>query len=294
MKRIIFFAFFYLLVVGKSAFAEMVYYYHPPESPLDERYIYHWTVLKTSLDLTVKKYGPYSLRPGPFMTEERQLRELLKAGSKLNVMIRETNRDFEKRFLAVKIPIDRGLTSYRVLLIHKKNKDLFKNINSLEELKKIVMGQGAGWGDIKILENAGFTVRTEVYYEKIFDGLMKGDFTAFPRSVSEVLGEFEKRKEKMPDLMIEENILLYYSLPTYFWFARTEEGRKLKARVKEGMGMMLENGTLEKLFEETYRAQINFLKLKKRKLFKLDNPQLPESTPLSDRRLWVDINEPSF
>lgn len=270
--------------------AEMVYYYHPPESPLDVRYNYHWSILKASLDATAKKYGAYSLKAGVFMTEERQLRELSKRDSKLNIMIRETNKEFEKRFLPIRIPIDRSLVSYRVLLIDKKNKDLFKNINTLDELKKFTFGQGAGWGDVDILKLAGFNVKTEVYYDKIFEGLLRGDYIAFPRSVTEVVDEIEKRKEKMPDLMIEENILLYYPLPTYFWFAKNEHGKKLRIRVREGIDIIQQNGSFERLFDQYYKTQVSALKLRKRKLFKIDNPLLPEATPLSNKKLWVDIN----
>lgn len=290
MKFYTLLALFMSLFSAKVFSADMVYYYHPPESPLDVRYNYHWSVLKTALETTSKKYGLYSLRPSLFMTEERQLRELAKNGSKLNVMIRETNKEFEQKYLPVRIPIDRNLIGYRVFLIDKKNKDLFKNINNLEDLKKITMGQGAGWGDVEILKHSGFQVKTEVYYDKIFEGLLSGSFQAFPRSVTEILDEYEKRKTKMPDLMIEDNILLYYPLPTYFWFPRTEQGRRLRARVKEGMEAMINNGSFDRLFDQFYKNQVASLKLKRRKLIKIDNPLLPESTPFSNKKLWVDIN----
>lgn len=75
----------------------MIYIYHPPESPLDVRYNYHWSVLKAALIATQKKYGDYKMKTSVFMTEERQVRELLKRESKINTMIRETSVDFEKK-----------------------------------------------------------------------------------------------------------------------------------------------------------------------------------------------------
>ena len=35
----------------------MTYIYHPPESKLDQRYIYHWEILKTALEKTTKNTG---------------------------------------------------------------------------------------------------------------------------------------------------------------------------------------------------------------------------------------------
>lgn len=283
---------FILISLQLNAFAseEMVYLYHPPESPLDVRYDYHWNVLKAVLQTTEKKYGPFIMKASLFMTEDRQVRELAKRENKLSVMIRETSIEFEKKFIPVRIPIDRNLIGYRVLLITKNNKDLFKNINTLEDLKKITMGQGTGWGDVGILKKAGFQVITQVYYDKIFEGLVKGEYQAFPRAATEILDEYERRKNKMPELMIEENILLYYPLPTYFWFSKTDQGKKLAARVQEGMEALVGNGTLEKLFQQYYKENIAGLKLKKRKVFKIPNPMLPADTPFQDKRLWVDIN----
>ena len=268
----------------------MIYIYHPPESPLDVRYNYHWSVLKAALIATQEKYGDYKMKTSVFMTEERQVRELLKRESKINTMIRETSVDFEKKFLPVRIPIDRNLIGHRVFLIHKKDRDLFKNINSLEELKKFSLGQGTGWGDVDILKHAGFNVVTEVYYDKIFENLKNAQFTAFPRSVTEIQDEFEKRKKDLPELMIDENILLYYPLPTYFWFPPTEEGKRLRARVKEGMEAIIQSGEFDKLFDQHYRAKMAALKLKKRKIFKIDNPNLPKNLTQEKMQFWVNLN----
>ncbi len=280
----------FILSFKSQASVPMTYFYHPPESPLDVRYNYHWSILKSALDVTQKKYGEYEMKASVFMTEDRQVRELLKRESKLNTMIRETSVEFEKKFLPVRIPIDRNLIGYRVLLINKKDRELFKNVNTLEDLKKLSFGQGAGWGDVEILKAAGLNVVTEVYYDKIFENLRSGQFTAFPRSVTEVQEEFDKRKDKMPELMIEESILLYYPLPTYFWFPATEEGKRLRARVKEGMEMIIANGEFDKLFDQHYRAKITNLKIRKRKFFRIDNPMLPSSVTQQKKQFWVDLN----
>ncbi len=290
MKLIYGFFIFISLQLNAFASGEMVYLFHPPESPLDVRYNYHWDVLRSALQATEKKYGPFRMKASLFMTEDRQIKELAKKDNKLSIMIRETSRGLEDKFIPVRIPIDKNLIGYRVLLITKNNKDLFKNVNSIEDFKKITMGQGAGWGDVDILQKAGFQVSTQVYYDKIFEGLVKGEYQAFPRAATEIINEYEKRKLKMPELMIEENLLLYYPLPTYFWFSNSERGKKLAARAQEGMETIVANGTLEKLFDQYYKGDIAALKLKKRKAFKIANPHLPTDTPFQDKRLWVDIN----
>lgn len=61
----------------------MTYIYDAPESTLDVRYRYHWEILKTALDKTAPKWGPYRMAPSGFMTERRQAYELKHATGKL-------------------------------------------------------------------------------------------------------------------------------------------------------------------------------------------------------------------
>ena len=49
-----------------------------------------------------------------------------------------TNQLREKKYLPIRIPIQRGLLGYRVFLIHKDNVALFKSISEPNSLKKLV------------------------------------------------------------------------------------------------------------------------------------------------------------
>ncbi|UOF02524.1 hypothetical protein [Bdellovibrio reynosensis] len=256
---------------------------------MDTRYTYHWDLLKAALEATKEKYGAYTLKPSVRMTEDRQVRELRSNSKKLTVMIRETSIEREQELETVRIPIDKNLIGYRVLLINKKDKKTFDSIKTLDQLKKIPMRQGEGWGDIAILEQAGFNVIKEVYYDRIFENLIFSDHTtAFPRGVTEVQDEFAARKNRLPNLAIEDNIMMFYSLPTYFWFPKTEDGKKLAQRTKEGLEKLIDSGEFDKKFNQYYGKVIDQLNLKKRKLFKVNNPFLPTTVPVDNKKLWFD------
>jgi hypothetical protein len=77
-----------LLLTPLSSFAAgpMTYIYNAPESKLDVRYLYHREILKTALDKTKIKYGPYRMAPSEPMTEKRQTFELMNATGRLTVM----------------------------------------------------------------------------------------------------------------------------------------------------------------------------------------------------------------
>ncbi|WP_374077237.1 hypothetical protein [Bdellovibrio bacteriovorus] len=289
MKNFIFaITFTFLVLQSSSALATMKFIYHPPESNLDTRYNFHWEVLRAILDATAKKHGPYEMNPSVFMTEDRQLSEIQRNKPHLTVMIRETNRNIEKSLLPVRIPIDRNLIGYRVFLIKKNKQKDFDKMSSLGDLRKVTLGQGKGWGDIPILENAGFKVLTEIYYDDLFKSLNKEKYQAFPRGITEVHDEIETFKKIYPQLTVEKKFLLYYPLPTYFWFPNSEEGRLMALRVEEGFKTIIKNGTYQNLFDKYYSSRIMELNLKKRQIITIENPQLPETVPFKDKELWYE------
>ena len=265
----------------------MVYIYHPPESSLDVRYIYHWEILRTALERTTPKWGPYTMVRSERMTEQRQTYELKNHTGKLTVMYLSTTPDFERNLVPIRIPVDKNLGGYCVFLIRKGEQPRFDNVKSLDDLRKFRYGLGLGWIDVGILKSNGFTVVTGSDYEGLFDMLAQKRFDVFLRAAVEVLDEFEQHKGK--DLEIEKDIIFYYPLPMYFWFPKTDEGRRLAARAEEGMRAMIADGTYDRIFDKHQRWKIERLRLKeRRRTFRIDNPFVGPETPFADKRLWFD------
>ncbi len=266
----------------------MRYIYNAPESNLDKRYPYHWTILKTALEKTIPKYGPYTLQPSEPMTERRQRFELENATGKLTVMYLGTIPEMERELIPIRIPVDKNLGGYCVFLIRKENQKRFDAVNSLEDLRQFKYGLGQGWIDVDILSSNRFQVVTASCYDCIFEMMDNKRSDAALRAAVEVIDEYEARRTTMPDICIETNLVLYYPMPMYFWFPKTDEGRRLAARAEEGMRMMLADGTYDKIFAEFQDAKIQRLKLKERKIFRINNPFLGPETPFQDKRLWFD------
>jgi len=266
----------------------MEYIYHPPESAIDVRYEYHWEILRTALERTTTKWGPYRLVPSEPMTEERQAFELKHATGKLTVMYLSTTREFEETMIPVRIPVDKNLGGYSVFLIRKQDKDRFATIRSLDDLRQFRYGLGLGWIDVGILRKSGFQVVTGSSYDGLFEMLVQKRFDIFLRAATEVLDEYEQRKRRLTDLYIEDSIVFYYPLPMYFWFPKTREGRRLATRAEEGMRMMIADGTYDRIFDKYQRSKILRLHLKDRRLFSIPNPNVGPETPWKEKRLWFD------
>ena len=279
---------FLLLIAAAPAPPPMTYTYHPPESSLDVRYIYHWEILRTALEKTTPKWGPYKMVPSERMTEQRQAFEMKNKTGRLTVMYLSTTPDFERNLIPIHIPVDRNLGGYSVFLIRKGEQPRFDSVKSLDDLRKFTWGLGLGWIDVGILNANGFRVVTGSDYDGLFEMLVHKRFDVLLRAAIEVLDEVDRRKETLKDLEIEKNLVLYYPLPMYFWFPKTDEGRRLAARAEEGMRMMIADGTYDRIFDHYQRHKIEQLHLKTRKIFSIRNPNVGPETPFADKRLWFD------
>jgi ABC-type amino acid transport substrate-binding protein len=293
-------AIFPALLLGLAAYlpapalsdGPMAFIYNAPESALDRRYDYHWEILKTALERTSAKYGDYIMRASARMSEKRQTLELIKGTDEISVMHLGTTQALEQKLLPVRIPVDKNLSGYMVYLIRKDLQDKFDEVRSLSDLQSFTIGQGTGWLDVEILQHNGFKVVQGANYDGLFTMLIRNRFDAFQRSAVEVLDEYDQRSADMPDLQIEKNVLLYYPLPMYFWFSKTSQGQRLAARAREGMMMMIEDGTYDEIFNRYHADKIKRLGLRGRRFFKIDNPLLSDKTPFADKRLWFDPRLP--
>ncbi len=116
--------------------------------------------------------------------------------------------------------------------------------------------------------------------------LINERFDYFPRGIYEAYPEYEGRKEKFPDLFVEETILLHYPYPCYS-FVNINNVR-LADRVERGLNMMIEDGSFDELFFESHQEIIEKSNLKGRRLFEIENPLLPATAPLDRTELWYD------
>jgi ABC-type amino acid transport substrate-binding protein len=273
--------------LGHMSFAAepMRYLYNAPESGLDKRYLYHWSILRTALEKTIPKYGPYELQPSESMSEARQAYELKNATGKLTVMYLGSTPEMEKTLLPIRIPVDKNLGGYCVFLIRKEDQKRFDSVNSLHDLRKFKYGLGLGWIDVDILRSNQFQVVTASCYDCLFEMVENKRSDLALRGAIEILDEYERRKQAMPGLAIETDLLFYYPMPMYFWFSKNDQGKQLAARAEEGMRAMIGDGTYDKIFTEYQDYKIEKLRLKDRKIFRINNPFVSAETPFEDKRL---------
>ena len=268
--------------------SELVVTYPKHHSKYDDRHRDVIELLRTVLQRTEKTDGPFSLRQNKInMTQSRFAVELQRGTKNApNVIWSNPTEELENILLPIRIPIRKGITGYRIFLIHRKDKKKFSDVKTVNELRNLIVGQGHDWDDVKVFRHNKFNVETGTNYESLFKMLIQGRFDFFSRSINEISFEYETRRNMYPDLHIEENILLYYPWPKYFFVNKKDH--KLADRLSRGFNIMIEDGSYDKWFKKYHQKSVSDANLKGRRLFKIENPLLPQTAPLNRKELWFE------
>lgn len=253
---------------------------HPiAESANDHRDDYQVELLA----LALKKSGhAYELKPHlAFMLQVREIKEL-EHGVSLDVIWTMTSVEREKTLLPVRIPIDRGLLGWRLLMVRSQALPHFAALALPTQLRLLRAGQGFDWPDTVILKNAGYNVDETVRYNDLFVRLAAGRLDYVPRSVQEVWGELDSHPGM--GLAVEPTLALHYPAAMYFFVNRRNTA--LAADLQRGLEAALADGSFEALFQRHFGAALARADLARRRVVELANPVLPPETPLANRALW--------
>lgn len=209
--------------------------------------------------------------------------------NELSVIWGGTSKQLEDELLPIRIDGYRGLMSLRFLIIRQGDQARFDNIYTLEDLKNIRFGQGRNWADGKILESAGLEVIRSNKKTGLFHMLDGGRFEAFPRGATEAWKEVAQTTD-LP-LTVEENLIISYHLPTYFFV--NKNNYKLATAIETGLENAIADGRMDEYFYNNDRVK-EFLKnanLEQRRVIQLSNPLLPKETPIDREELWLTLEE---
>lgn len=251
-------------------------------------------LLQDALEHT-KADGAYTLKAtDTALPTARMIDEIADNTGVISIMTRGSNMEEEKKLLPIRIPLDKGLLGYRIMLVRKQDLPKFAAIQSVDELKKLSVGQGSRWPDTKILEGAGFKVTKAYYAAGLLRMLNEERFDMFARASWEATGNFEDaQKQGLDDLVIEPSLTVFYPYPRIFMVSRKGDGPVLAARIEKGLRMMIKDGSFDKAFNEFFGPAIESTKLRERKVFRVENKLLSPETPLDDKSLWFSMDTPA-
>ncbi|WP_343733361.1 hypothetical protein [Duganella sp.] len=252
----------------------------------DSRDRYTLLMLRAALDASSARYGDYDLRSSPLGMERDRLLSEMKKGALVNLSAQITSPEWERSLMPIRIPIDKGLSGYRISLIAGSQQARFNTITTLEQLKRLPLGAGRQWSSTAVFLHAGFEVAQGNSTANLHSMLAAHRFLHFPRGIEEAVFEQAAYAPAFPDLEVERSMAIFFPLPRYFFV--TPGQPRLAGRLEYGLRRMLADGSFDRIFHDFYDELINKVNLRKRRIFRLDNPLLSPETPLANKAYWYD------
>lgn len=267
-------------LLAAPAFAtEPVIYAWAESMADDKRGHYPIELLKLALAKSGKEYVA---TPSKYnLSQWRTLRHL-QLDKGIDVMWTLSSPEREAELRPIRIPIDRGLIGWRLLLIAATDAQTFAQLDSAEQLKTLRAGQGHDWPDYPILRDNGFKVSPSSSYDGLFHMLNRGRIRYFPRSLTEIQHELNAH-QKM-NVAIAPKWVLHYPAPLYFFVRHNNV--PLASAIEAGLEIAIRDGSMRKLFTRHFAEDIASAQLQQRYIVQLDNPLLTPETPLTRSELW--------
>lgn len=269
-----------LVVLLTPAQAAEKIFYPRPESASDARQDYPVRLLELALSKSGADYTP---SPGTLlMPQARALKELEINSGAVQIVWTMTSKEREQQLLPIRIPIYKGLIGWRLALVNKQKAQQFGSVKGINDMKAFEAGQGHDWPDTQILRSNGLRVVGEASYDGLFKQLESGRFDYFPRSMSEIWAEADTHADKA--LVVDKNIALHYRAAVYYFV--NKDNTKLATALQKGLDRAIADGSFDKLFHQYNDSLIKRADLGKRVILELNNPLLPDETPLQRKELW--------
>jgi len=238
-------------------------------------------LLELALALSADKYGPYRVVQQRQETViRRQLLELAK-GNSLSVAVAMPTQEWMDGALPVRVPIMRGLASFRFFLGRQGEQALYGSVKTVDDLRAFSIGQGPGWSTATLLQDNGFKVVYGGAHPTLIPMLHAGRFQLLMRSVYEVEPELSAQRDTYPGLVIVDKFAVFTYMPMYFFVAKNQP--RLAQRLEYGLKKAYANGQLDQLFQRYFADSLNLLKNKQLQFLHLPNTNIDNSFFERDR-----------
>ncbi|WP_421273204.1 hypothetical protein [Aeromonas taiwanensis] len=247
-----------------------------PESSEDARMDYYRAAMQLALEKTRPEYGDYELLDAVRMNKARMRIEVQKPGKIALFIIDSWPQERPHPEVSLlPFPIDLGILSYRVCFVGQDSAQALASVSSLAQLQGFSQGVGKGWRDADILRYNGFRVHEVSNYESLFRLVARGRVDLFCRGANEILTEWERHHPDLPELAVDNHLVLFYPL-LHAFYSHANYGKE-RERLRLGLQLAWEDGSLKRLWRQHFQPSLAFTRLASRQMFSLANPLLPGS-----------------
>ena len=211
----------------------------------------------------------------PTSTQKRKVAFLL--DKEIDVIYAGTTQKLEDTLQPVRFPITRGLIGVRLMIINKDYQPVYNQVTSLEQLQNHIAALGYEWAEIDIFSQAGLPF-VEKIYDEIFVTLDKGGRFYFPRGALEAFSELKDKQQHMPNLKVEEQLLLKYKSAVLFFVH--PDNKALKAALEAGFKKGYADGSYKRFFynHPLIKSSFDQAKLSQRTVIEIPDAYFPSGS----------------
>jgi hypothetical protein len=266
---------------------------HADEAPIKVIYnknsfIYNYKedMLRFLLDKSGCKYEMIPLGGSQVSSCQYKLLEL----GILTVRAMAYDKRISPKFDIIPFPLLRGLNGYRILLVRNETAEKLNKVETVDELKKFLFGQGEDWIDTVILRSAGYEV-IDAGYNDLPKMLCHKRYELFPRGLTEATWDLERLRKKYSDLTLYRKIILYYKSGLFFHV--NKKAKRLRAALELGYRRSREDGSFIKFFytHKLLKHLANNLSLENSKFFAIEREELPRELRNIPPSCWITPDE---
>lgn len=250
-------------------------------------------MLRRALELGAQGRAVPVIQQVGLMEQKQGLQEMVR-GKIIDVYWMGTDQEREEKLRAIRIPLDRGLVGFRRFITRQSMSSVLDGIDSLGALKSLIACQGKDWPDTAILRAAGLRVIEIANFERMFQQLDLSKCDYFPRGYFEGFSELDVRKQKYPDLILYDSLVLHYPFALYFFVNKKNED--LALWIEHGLEKMIDSGEFLRYMQahSLTRHVFPLSSTRGMRVIEIHNPRLPFDTHVKDSRYWFQPEEVGY
>lgn len=241
-----------------------------------------FSALKLALE---KANQDYQLTLNPKLVTPGRILLMLQDGQ-IDVTSGGFSPEVIKHFEPIYLPIDMGLSGWRIFITRKDIYNSLSSVQNLQDLKSVTFGQGQGWYDFDVLKNAGLDVISSPKLRNLFGMLQVHRFDLLPLGSTEAYELLKKFGNQYNNLIIDDQITLVYPFGRFFYVRKTDI--ELKKTIEVGLEKALSDGSLLLLLKSNPFSRDAFekAKLNERVIIRIETPNLTEGFKSIDPKWW--------
>lgn len=207
-----------------------------------DAYNYRKELLKTALEYSDRTYTLKEVTEIKSYTQNREIRDVL--SESIDVICLETSPTVEKTLKPIRIPIYKSFFNFQLLLIREDSQHYFNKIATIDDLKKITIGQLVSRSNTQILKNNNFRISESISQENLIRMLERGRIDAILLPLYEIKGVLKDHPRSK--LKIEGRLIMKFNTPFYFFVHPLN--KQLAFDIEKGLLKMEKIGVFNRLF----------------------------------------------